>query len=87
MVVVCQTIPAIVGAMPKRISFTEKIRRAVDASGLTRRQISDATGLDEPMLSRFVAGKVGLSMNSLDKLADVLKLDVVSRANGKNKSE
>ena len=69
----------------RRIRLSDQIRRAVAASGLTRYRISKITGIDQAVLSRFMAGKVGLSMSALDRLADVLELEVVVRKQRKTK--
>ena len=69
----------------RRIRLSDQIRRAVAASGLTRYRISKITGIDQAVLSRFMAGKVGLSMSALDRLADALELDVVTRKQRKTK--
>ena len=63
----------------KRLSFSEQIRRAIDGAGVARNRIVVASGIDQAALSRFMAGKVGLSLESLDRLAVVLGLDVVAR--------
>ena len=62
---------------PKRLHLSEQIRRAVDASGLSRYRICKEAGLDQSAFCRFMAGKVGLLQQNLDRLADVLGLDVV----------
>ena len=72
-------------AEKRRIRLSNQIRRAVAASGLTRYRISKITGIDQAVLSRFMAGKVGLSMSTLDRLADALELDVVARKQRKTK--
>ncbi len=72
-------------AEKRRIRLSDQIRRAVAASGLTRYRISKITGIDQAVLSRFMAGKVGLSMSALDRLADALELDVVARKQRKTK--
>ena len=69
----------------RRIRLSDQIRRAVAASGLTRYRISKITGIDQAVLSRFMAGKVGLSMSALDRLADALELEVVARKQRKTK--
>jgi len=69
----------------RRIRLSDQIRRAVAASGLTRYRISKITGIDQAVLSRFMAGKVGLSMSALDRLADALELEVVVRKQRKTK--
>lgn len=69
----------IIPMTPKRGKFSEQIRKAVEASGMSRYAISARTKIDQAALSRFVHGKCGLSLANLDALAEVLKLDVVVR--------
>lgn len=65
---------------PKR--FSDQIRHLVETSGYSRYAICKATGLDNGAMSHFLAGHRGLSLDSLDALADFLKLDVVRRKGG-----
>lgn len=68
----------------KPTKFSDQIRKAVRESGVTRYAIFKATGIDQGTLSKFVRGQVGLSMDSLDALADMLGLEVVAqRCKGK----
>ncbi len=62
----------------KPTKFSDQIRKAVEESGMTRYAIFKATGIDQGTLSKFVHGQVGLSMDSLDVLADILGLEVVA---------
>jgi transcriptional regulator with XRE-family HTH domain len=61
----------------KRVKLSDQIRRAVDASGLSRYRICKTLGIAESTLSRFMSGQGGLSMEYLDALADLLDLDIV----------
>jgi len=63
----------------KRPKLSEQIRRAVDACPMSRYAICCEAFVDQAAMSRFMAGKVGLSMASLDALAGVLGLEVVAR--------
>jgi transcriptional regulator with XRE-family HTH domain len=63
----------------KHKRFSDQIRAAVDASGLSRYAICKAIGFNQGAMSRFMAGKGGLSMEMLDRLADLLGLAVVAR--------
>lgn len=45
---------------------------------MSRYAISKATGIPQSTLSRFMAGKAGLRLTSLDALAACLKLRVVA---------
>lgn len=64
----------------KQAKLSDQVRRAVETSGASRYAICKASGIDQGQFSRFMAGTVGLSMNALDTLADVLGLRIV--ANG-----
>ena len=60
----------------KREKLSDQVRRAVNDSGLSRYAICKALGLAQATMSRFMAGKGGLSMESLDALADLLDLNI-----------
>ena len=66
-----------VGVAKKRERLRDQVRRAVDASGRSRYAICKALGLAEATMSRFMNGRGGLSMDSLDALADLLDLNIV----------
>jgi len=58
--------------------FSEQIRQAVDASGMSRYAICKALDIPESSMSRFMASG-GLSFRNLDKLAALLRLEVRRR--------
>ena len=58
--------------------LSDRIRQLIDDCGMTRYRIWKETGIDQATLSRFMAGG-GLSMDNLDKLADLLDLDIAIR--------
>jgi DNA transposition AAA+ family ATPase len=58
------------------MDFIDQIRQAVKDSGITRYRIYKETGIDQATLSRFVAGKQGLSTKSLVALARFLNLTI-----------
>jgi plasmid maintenance system antidote protein VapI len=55
------------------------LRRTILESGMTRYAIAAKTGVDQAALSRFVAGKRSMSLETADKLMDVLGLEVRPR--------
>ncbi len=63
--------------------FSDQIRAAVDASGLSRYAICKAIGLPESSMSRFMSGKSGLSLDALDRLAALIGLSVKLVTRGK----
>jgi transcriptional regulator with XRE-family HTH domain len=71
----------------RRVKLSDQVRRAVDASGLSRYRISKELGVAESTMSRFMSGQGGLSLANLDALADLLGLDIVApRRSTKGKS-
>ena len=59
-------------------TFSDEIRNAIEESTLSRYAIWKLTGVSQALLSRFVAGKSGMSMALLDKVAEVIDLHAVS---------
>jgi transcriptional regulator with XRE-family HTH domain len=57
----------------------ERIQEAIRDTGLTQRELSRATGVDETMLSRFNHGLREMSFKSIDQLLDRLGLEIVIR--------
>jgi hypothetical protein len=54
------------------------LRRAIRECGRTRYALSDETGIDQAALCRFMQGG-GLTLNSVEKLMEVLDLEVRPR--------
>jgi hypothetical protein len=49
---------------------------------MTRRQISGKPGMTEGLLSHFMAGRKGLSMPVIDRLAELLGQELTARNKG-----
>lgn len=60
-------------------TFSDDLRDAIKRSGKTRYQISAETGVAQSVLSRFVTGKSGLSLASVDAVCECLRLTVTER--------
>ena len=67
--------------------LSDEIREAVNASGMSRYAIAKALGIAESTMSRFMSGKGGLSMEFIDRLADLLGIHVVVRPTKKQGSK
>jgi hypothetical protein len=67
-----------------REPFSSILRRAILDSGQSRYAVSVRSGVDQAVLSRFIAGKSGLSLESVDKLVDALGLEVGTRRKRKD---
>jgi len=61
------------------------IRRAILESGQTRYAIAFKCGVDQAVLSRFMAGKSSLSLATVDKLVDGLDIEVKLRRKTKDR--
>lgn len=57
--------------------LTEQLREAIDGSGMSRYAVAKAIGLDQSTLSRFMSGKAGLALDTVDKLGELLALKLV----------
>jgi plasmid maintenance system antidote protein VapI len=69
----------------KRPRFSDELRRAVDACGLSRYRLCQELGIAESTLSRFMSGERGLTMKCLDRLAALLDLHVAAGKRPKRK--
>lgn len=58
--------------------LTDQLRKAVDASEMSRYRISKEIGLDQSTLSRFMSGKAGLALETVDKLGELLGLELLT---------
>ena len=61
---------------PGRVRLSDQIRDAIDRSGMSRYRICQLIGLDKSVMSRFMAGRCGLSVDTLDRLGELLDLRV-----------
>jgi transcriptional regulator with XRE-family HTH domain len=63
-----------------RKSFSDQIRKAIDASGLSRYEVCKRVEVDQSTMSKFMHGMGGLSMVTLVRLTELLGLVVVTKA-------
>ena len=57
-------------------TILDTLRRAIKASAKSRYQLWQETGIDQSQLSRLMQGKGGVSIESLEKLAAALDLNI-----------
>jgi len=62
--------------MAKRKTFTDEVKEAIEGSGLRHCDICREIGLDQAVMCRFMQGRSGLALPTLDKLAALLDLHV-----------
>ena len=61
----------------KSVSFVDELRRAIDASGMSRYRICKVSGIDYAGMSRFMNRKGFFSEASLNRVAAALRLELV----------
>jgi transcriptional regulator with XRE-family HTH domain len=54
--------------------LSEQVRQAIERSGLSHYAIGQATGINKASLSRFMNGKMGLTLENIDRIASLLGL-------------
>jgi len=57
---------------------SDQLRRAIEADGRTLCELAEAADIARSILSRFMGGKQGLSTDTIDRLAPVLRLRIVA---------
>ena len=61
----------------KRQLLSQQLRAIIESGPVTRYRISIETGIDASQLCRFVKGKGDMSLTTLDKIGELLRLRFV----------
>jgi transcriptional regulator with XRE-family HTH domain len=67
--------------------FRDQLKTAIEASELTRYAIACKAKVDNGALSKFLAGKRGLSLDAVDRLVELLGLELQPRRKFKRKND
>jgi plasmid maintenance system antidote protein VapI len=78
---------AIMGKRRPKTKLSDEVRKAIDDSGESRYAIAKATGIDESALGKFYNGQRGITTDTLDRLAEHLKLRIVMDRKPKSKGK
>ena len=65
------------------MKFSDQIRRAIDGGGMSRYAVCKAIRLSQSTLSRFMHRTGGLSVKMLDRIGEVLGLEIVAQKRGR----
>jgi hypothetical protein len=68
-------------------ALSDQLREAIAKSRHTRYRISQETGVNEAALGKFFHGERGLSLESIDRLAEFLNLELAVRKARTNKEK
>ncbi len=61
------------------MEILEAIRDAIETSGKSRYQLARESGVAESVLSRLMSGERGMSIGTVERMAEALGLDIVVR--------
>lgn len=60
------------------VKVSERLRKAIERSGMSRYEIARRSGVEQSSLSRFVNGERGLSQEAIDAICALFGLRLVS---------
>lgn len=63
----------------KRVKLSDQLRATISSSDRSMGQIARESGIDIATISRFMHGKGGLSVDGIDRLAEVLGLELKTK--------
>ena len=74
-----------ISPMAKNVALSDQLRAVIDASGLSRAEVCRRIDLDPGVMSRFMAGKCGLALTTLDRLGRLFDMRLECRQPGGRK--
>jgi len=70
--------------MAKQVErFSRQLQIEIKNSGMSRYAICKACCIDKGTMSKFMSGRVGLGLQTIDRLVKFLELELVKRENQK----
>lgn len=63
----------------KSKKLSDQLRQAIDDSGMTRYALAKLAAIDESALAKFYNARRTLSMPAMDRLGEVLQLEIIIR--------
>jgi predicted XRE-type DNA-binding protein len=72
---------------PEKLPLSEQLREAIDGSELSRYRIAKDAGVAQSTISQFMNGKRSLSLKAVDRIAELLDLEIVSKQPPKTAQE
>jgi plasmid maintenance system antidote protein VapI len=63
----------------KNATFSDQLRKAIAGDGRTLYRLAKESGITPSVLGRFIANERGLTTTTLDKLVEVLAVELTKR--------
>jgi plasmid maintenance system antidote protein VapI len=63
---------------PGKIPLSDQLRQAIDGAELSRYRIAKEAGVAQSTISQFMNGKRSLSLQAIDRIAELLDLELVT---------
>jgi len=70
-----------------KIPLSEQLREAIDGSELSRYRIAKDAGVAQSTISQFMNGKRAISLKAIDRIGELLDLEIVSKQPPKTAQE
>ena len=67
----------------RRKSIVTELRKAIVESGYTQNQLSELSGVNRAQINRFVKRERTLTLESAEKIAEVLRLELRPKKKGR----
>jgi hypothetical protein len=67
----------------KKLTVSETLRAAINADERSRYRLCQLAEIDQAAMSRFMNGLAGLNTDSVDRLAEVLGLELSAKRKGR----
>lgn len=62
--------------MSMKVKLSDQLRREIEKADISQYELARRVGLDKSVLSRFMHGKSGLSVQNIDLIAEELGLEL-----------
>ena len=69
----------------RELTLGDQLVGAIERSGLSQAELARAADVDRAVLSRFVSGRNDIRLDTADRLARVLGLDLVERSRSRGR--
>jgi transcriptional regulator with XRE-family HTH domain len=69
--------------MSMKVKLSDQLRQEIEKADISQYELARRVGLDKSVLSRFMHGKSGLSVQNIDLIAEELELELKKKIQSK----